>query len=50
MIKVEQENESTLLNLIYGNNHFEIVDIYSQIINIPICTQNDDKKMKKTYN
>ncbi len=46
MVKVEQENESTPLNLIYGNNHFELADIYSQIIDIPIYTQNDDKKMK----
>jgi hypothetical protein len=50
MVKVEQENESTPLNLIYGNNHFEIVDIYSQITDISICTQNHDKKMKRTYN
>ncbi len=36
IIKVEQENESTPLNLIYGNNHFELAYIYSQITNIPI--------------
>ncbi len=40
MVKVEQENESTPLNFICGNNHFELADIYSQIKNIPIYTVN----------
>ncbi len=47
MVKIEQENESTPLNLVYGNNHFKPIDIYSIIIDIPIHTQNDDEKKLK---
>jgi hypothetical protein len=47
MVKIKQENVLTLLNLIYGNNHFELAEIYLQTINIPIHVPNDDKKRKK---
>jgi hypothetical protein len=31
MVQIQQENASTVLNLVYGNNHFELADIYSKI-------------------
>ncbi len=50
MFQIQQENASIPLNLVYGNNHFEHVNIYSKITNIPIYTHNDDKKKGKTTN
>jgi hypothetical protein len=46
MVKVKQKNASTPLNPVYGNNHFELVESYSKIANIPIHIHNDDKKIK----
>jgi hypothetical protein len=31
MVQIQQENTSIPLNLVYGNNHFEPVNIYSKI-------------------
>jgi hypothetical protein len=30
MVHIEQEIASTPLNLVYGNNHFELATIYSE--------------------
>jgi hypothetical protein len=49
MVKVEQENESTLLNIVCGNNHFESIDIYLIITYIPMYTQNDDEKIYSNH-
>jgi hypothetical protein len=49
MVNVKQKNASTPLNLVYGNNHFELVEIYSKNTNIPIPIHNDDKKKKNNY-
>jgi hypothetical protein len=46
MVKIEQENVITFKNLVYGNNHFELVEIYLQSINILIHVPNDDKTRK----
>jgi hypothetical protein len=46
MVQIQQENASIPLNLVYGNNHFEFVNIYFKITNIPIYIHNDDKKGK----
>jgi hypothetical protein len=40
----------TPLNLVYGNNHFELAEIYSEITNVPIVIHNDDKKKEITTN
>jgi hypothetical protein len=48
MVKIKQENASTPLNFVYGNNHFEPTKIYSEITNIPI--HNDDKKKEIMHN
>jgi len=37
---------STFLNLIYGNNLFELAEIYLEITNIPIYIHNDEKRKK----
>jgi hypothetical protein len=50
MVKVEQENASTPLKLVCGNNHFEPVEIYSKITNVHIFIHNDDGGKKKTTN
>jgi len=34
MAQIQQENASAPLNLVYGNNHFEHVDIYLEIANL----------------
>jgi hypothetical protein len=47
MVKVEQENASTPLKLVCGNNHFEPIEIYSKITNVHIFIHNDDGKKKK---
>jgi hypothetical protein len=31
MVQIQQENASTPLNLVHGNNHFKHVDINSKI-------------------
>jgi len=46
MVKVEQKNALTPLNLVYGNNHFELVEIYSKFTNVPIVIHNDEKNRK----
>jgi hypothetical protein len=46
MVKVEQKNALTPLNLVYGNNHFEHVEIYSKFTNVPIVIHNDEKNRK----
>jgi hypothetical protein len=45
MMKVEQQNEPTPLNLVYGNSHFEPIDIYYQITNIESSHSHDAKRI-----
>jgi hypothetical protein len=49
MVKIEQKNASTPLNLAYGNNHFEHTEFYLEITNIPIHIHNDDPKKKTIF-
>jgi hypothetical protein len=44
MVKIEQENMITPLNLVYGKNHFEPTKINSEITNIFIHIHNDHQK------
>jgi len=52
MVQIQQENASTVLNLVYGNNHFELADLllFKNYNFIPIFTHNDDKKKEKIVN
>jgi len=50
MVRIEQKNASTLLNIVYGNNHFELVEIYLELTNIPIYIHNDDPKKIINHN
>ncbi len=50
MAQLQQENASTPLNLVYGNNHFEHVDIYLEITNLFLFLLVMMTKKKKTIN
>ncbi len=50
MVKIEQENTVTPLNLVYGKNHFELTKINSDITNILIHIHNDHQKKTINHN
>jgi hypothetical protein len=45
MVKIEQKNASTPLNLVYGNNHFAPTKFYFKITNIHIHNDDPEKKL-----
>jgi hypothetical protein len=48
MIKVGNQNTYEIYNIVYGNNHFELVNIYYQVANaLNSC---NDEIISKTCN
>ncbi len=48
MMKVRDENGNTILNIIYGNTQFDLVDIFDNVSNsMDISTNDVDNDTKK---
>jgi len=42
MMKVRDENGNIVLNIVYGSNHFEPIDLFNNALNNMDISTNDD--------
>ncbi len=50
MMKIRDENGNIVLNIVYGSNHFEPIDLFNNVSNnMDISTNDVDNDTKKLY-
>jgi hypothetical protein len=50
MVKIKDQYDASILNIVYGNNHFEPLDIYNDIFNEHDKLTTQRFQMKKKNN